>query len=80
MPTILRIGPYRFFFYSNENGEPAHIHIHIQRERMLAKFWLKPVALASSTRFSSHELKKLEIMVTENQAKLLEAWNEYFSS
>ncbi|WP_428355130.1 DUF4160 domain-containing protein [Methyloprofundus sp.] len=41
---------FRFFFYSNENGEPAHIHI--QRERMLAKFWLKPVALASSTRFS----------------------------
>ena len=78
MPTILRIGPYRFFFYSNENGEPAHIHI--QRERMLAKFWLKPVALASSTRFSSQELKKLETMVAENQATLLEAWNEYFSS
>nr|WP_299077570.1 DUF4160 domain-containing protein [uncultured Paraglaciecola sp.] len=26
----------RFFFYSNENGEPAHIHI--QRENMFAKF------------------------------------------
>jgi hypothetical protein len=78
MPTILRIGPYRFFFYSNENGEPAHIHI--QRERMLAKFWLKPVVLASSTRFSSQELKQLETMVTENQVTLLEAWNEYFSS
>lgn len=41
MPTILRIGLYRFFFYSNENGEPAHIHI--QRESALAKFWLHPV-------------------------------------
>jgi hypothetical protein len=41
MPTILRIGSYRFFFYSNEIGEPPHIHI--QSERKLAKFWLQPV-------------------------------------
>lgn len=78
MPTILRIGPFRFFFYSNENGEPAHIHI--QRDRMLAKFWLKPVALASSTRFSSKDLRKLELLVVENKDILLEAWNEHFSS
>ncbi|MCI2285826.1 DUF4160 domain-containing protein [Colwellia sp. MSW7] len=49
MPTVLRIGPFRFFFYSNENGEPAHIHI--QRENMLAKFWLKPIALATQLGF-----------------------------
>ena len=36
MPTVLRIGAYRFFFYANENSE-LH-HIHIQRERALAKF------------------------------------------
>lgn len=77
MPTILRIGPYRFFFYSNENQEPAHIHI--QRERMLAKFWLNPVVLASSTRFSPKELKKVEQLVIENRNVFLEAWNEYFS-
>jgi hypothetical protein len=71
MPTVLRLGPYRFFFYSNENGEPAHIHI--QRERMLAKFWLNPVMLASSTRFSPQDL------VNDNKATFLEAWNGYFS-
>ncbi len=78
MPTILRIGPFRFFFYSNENNEPAHIHI--QRDRMLAKFWLEPVALASSTHFSPKELRKLEALVEENNKQLMEAWNEYFSS
>ena len=71
MLAILRIGPYRFFFYSNEKGEPAHIHI--QRDRMLAKFWLKPVALASSTRFSPKELRKLESLVAENKEPFLEA-------
>ncbi len=65
MPTILRIGPYRFFFYSNENGEPPHIHI--QRENLLAKFWLRPIALASSVGFSAQELNKLLGLVEVNQ-------------
>ena len=78
MPTILRIGPYRFFFYSNENGEPHHIHI--QREKLLAKFWLKPIALASSVGFSAQELNKLLGLVEANQQTFIEAWNEYFDS
>nr|WP_136250608.1 DUF4160 domain-containing protein [Ningiella ruwaisensis] len=78
MPAVLRLGPYRFFFFSNENGEPPHIHI--QRERMLAKFWLQPVSLASSTRFPPRELRELEQLVNENRTTLLESWNEYFSS
>ena len=78
MPTILKIGPYRFFFYSNEQGEPAHIHV--QRERMLAKFWLTPVMLASSIKFSPKELRKLESLVNDNKNTLLEAWNGYFSN
>src|SRR5690606_5154622 len=27
MPTVLRSGSYRFFFYSLENDEPPHIHV-----------------------------------------------------
>lgn len=27
MPTILRLGPYRFHFYSDELKEPPHIHV-----------------------------------------------------
>lgn len=77
MPTVLRIGAYRFFFYSNENGEPAHIHI--QYEKTLAKFWLKPVAYARSSGFSAHELKTLNMLAEENQQILSEAWNEFFS-
>lgn len=76
MPTILRIGGYRFFFYSNEGSEPAHIHV--QRERALAKYWLTPVALASSTRFSPKEIRELRQLVEENKEQFLEAWNGYF--
>ena len=77
MPTVLRRGPYRLFFYSNEEGEPPHIHV--QRERGLAKFWLDPVAIASSSHFSPQEQRKLHRLVSENQEPLLEAWNDFFS-
>lgn len=78
MPTVARIGPYRFFFFSNEGTEPRHIHV--QRDRSLAKFWLEPVTLASSVGFRAHELRELERLVTENRERLVEAWDEFFGS
>lgn len=77
MPTVLRHGPYRFYFYSNERREPPHIHV--QRERFLAKFWLRPIALARSKRFSSHELMAIRRIVEAHEDELLEAWNEHAS-
>ena len=78
VPTVARIGAYRFFFFSNEGSEPAHIHI--QRERALAKFWLAPVVLASSSGFPSHELRRLQSIVEENRGRFEEAWREFFTS
>lgn len=75
MPTVLIIGPYRFFFYSNERGEPAHIHV--KRDRALAKFWLEPVALAKSKHFSAHELNAIRQLVEDNAQAMLEAWNDH---
>jgi len=76
MPTILRNGAYRFFFYTNEPDEPPHIHI--QHTNKLAKFWLHPVSLASSIRFRPHEIRELERIIKHNVDILIEAWNEHF--
>ena len=46
VPTVLVEGPYRYFFYSADRTEPAHVHI--EREAHRAKFWLSPVRLARS--------------------------------
>ncbi len=43
MPTVLVVGSYRFFFYSRENAEPAHIHV--ESGDRIAKYWLEPVEL-----------------------------------
>jgi hypothetical protein len=78
MPTVLRVGPYRLYFYSHEPNEPPHIHI--DRDSSTAKFWLEPIGLASNIGFSARELRKLQEVVQDNQAALLEAWNGYFGS
>ena len=76
MPTVARIGPYRFFFYSNEGTEPPHIHV--QRDQDLAKFWLDPVALARVSGFRAVEMRRIEHLVRTHRERFLEAWHEYF--
>jgi hypothetical protein len=61
----------------HEGLEPPHVHI--QRERSLAKFWLQPITIALATNFSAGELRQLERLVTENQQSWMEAWHEFFS-
>ena len=40
MPTMLGRGPYRFFFYAGDRGEP--VHVHVERDDDIAKFRLDP--------------------------------------
>lgn len=76
MPTVLVKGSYRFFFVSLDAGEPPHVHV--QREKLVAKFWLDPVQLEKSGGFKAHELNEIGKLVQENQPYLLERWYEYF--
>ena len=76
MPTILRIGPWRFFFFSKAGLEPAHIHAAAQGKEV--KFWLVDGRLASSYGLRPHELAQLAAIVREHRELFLEAWHEYF--
>jgi Domain of unknown function (DUF4160) len=76
MPTVRNIsGPYRFFFYSFDCAEP--MHVHARRERMVCKFWLEPVTLASNQGFSARELNQIRRMVELNLEAIREAWHEH---
>lgn len=75
MPTILRIGPYRFFFFSEESGAP--VHVHVIREQTEAKFWIRPtVSIASNDGFAQHELHKIMRLVDENKEVIENEWNK----
>ncbi|MGC8639396.1 MAG: Imm26 family immunity protein [Isosphaeraceae bacterium] len=75
MPTVLRIGRLRFFFFSNEGNESPHIHVKAAEDE--AKFWLAPVALASNHGFNGSELTEIERLVEQHQLVFLEAGNEH---
>ena len=76
MPTVLRIGPYRCFFYSGNRGEP--MHIHVERDDNVVKYWLDPVRLQTSAGFGSAELRRIQRIIEDNRETLIEAWYEYF--
>jgi hypothetical protein len=78
MPTVLRAGPYRFFFWSSDYGEPRHVHV--EREEMRAKFWLEPVRLHESGGFSRVELARIQVLVERHRPRLVRAWNDFFGA
>ncbi|MCH9039162.1 MAG: DUF4160 domain-containing protein [Chloroflexi bacterium] len=77
MPTVLRTGPYRFFFYSGDREEPPHIHI--ERDDNEAKFWTDPIRLQNSGGFNRSEINRIQTLIQDNQEHLLRRWNEFFS-
>lgn len=76
MPTIIKEFGFRLFFYSNELDEK--IHIHVQYQSAVSKFWLNPVSLAINYGMKPHELKKAFDLVVKHQKLIEEKWYEYF--
>jgi Domain of unknown function (DUF4160) len=66
MPTVLRVGPFRFLFYAGENCE--------------AKFWLDLVLGERSGGFRRKEMNGVRELVEEDRERLRECWNEFFHS
>ena len=76
MPSVLRIGAFRFYFFSHEPNEPPHIHI--DRGSATIKVWLESLEVAKSRGFRAHEIDGIVAMVEERRTQLLEAWHEHF--
>lgn len=78
MPTVPREGPYRFYFYSHEPGEPPHVHV--DRDDRSAKFWLQPVGLARNFGFPAHEIRSIRHTIESRHPALPDAWNGHFGT
>jgi hypothetical protein len=70
------MGPYRFYFFSADAAEPAHVHI--RRDRATAKFWLNPVRLQEFQGFNRRELFRLYKLTLRYRDELQKQWNDYF--
>jgi hypothetical protein len=65
MPPVLRILGFRFHFYSDEGSE--------------YKFWLSPVVMARNRGMSAIDIRKVDRLIYENQAFLLEEYDDFQS-
>ena len=76
MPTVL-IDGYKFQFYSSDENEPPHVHV--LRSGHVAKIWLSTFEVEYNRGYNSAELNKILKLTRDNQARLLERWNEHFN-
>lgn len=68
---------YAFYFFSNENNEP--MHVHVRKGDGLVKYWLDPISLADDNgRMKVQEVRRAEELVKANRARIVKAWVEYF--
>jgi len=77
MPTVLRWRGYRFHFYSDETGEPPHIHV--RRDDKMLKLWLSDLTIAVNYGFAGHEISTIVRKAGEQREAFLEAWHAHFS-
>jgi len=77
MPTILRIGGYRFVIDVFDH-EPAHVHVKSNGGEAI--FYLNcpqgPPALRKNFGFGVSELTRIRRLIQENVDLLCEAWKE----
>lgn len=77
MPTVLQIKGYRFYFFSNENNEP--MHIHIEKAGANGKVWIEPeIKTAYFYGFKAGQIKDISEIIEEQLETIKTSWNDYF--
>jgi formylmethanofuran dehydrogenase subunit A len=79
MPTILFVLGWRFFFYSNENKEP--IHIHCQKSGKECKYWLDvenfDIYEAFSFNMNIKDKREVKKIIFEYFDHIENEWNKF---
>ncbi len=76
MPTLLRYGGYRFYFFSHEPNEPPHVHV--DKGNATIKVWLATLEVARNRGFRTHEIAGIIAIIGNHQRMFVEKWHEYF--
>jgi hypothetical protein len=53
------------------------MHVHIQKDKAVCKFWLNPLALSKNNGFSPKDLNTIRKLVQMNISVIMEAWHEH---
>jgi hypothetical protein len=80
MPTILYVQGWRFYFYSNEGGEP--MHVHAAKGEAECKYWLHPDRFDIVEDFehgcTPRLRREVRQIIFEHFDRIVAAWGERF--
>ena len=76
MPTVLIIYGFRFYFFSNENNEP--MHIHVEKAEGNGKIWLEPFKVEYFYGFTAKQQKQILKFAEEHLETFKTKWHDYF--
>ena len=78
-PKPLLEDGYSFYFFSNENNEPPHVHV--SKGSGKAKWWLTPEPREKfSYGFKAGENRRIEQLIQKHHGQLLKAWHTHFGT
>jgi hypothetical protein len=78
MPTLLLLHGFRFFFYSNENNEPTHVHVI--KGNAYGKIWLEPsTIIVYLISFNKMEIKDINEITITHLEEFTKKWHEHFN-
>ena len=78
MPNVFTYRGWRYFFYSAEGSEPAHVHV--RKDGREVKIWLHDISVASNRYCTDKEINVILKKVKREHDILLEAWNAHFGN
>jgi len=83
VPKLFQIGEYIIFFWSNENGEPIHVHIAKGKPSASAtKIWLTQsggcVLANNNSRILNQDLNELMDVISAQFFLICRKWKEHF--
>lgn len=85
MPQIFRIGPYRVYFWSNENNPLEPIHVHIaegEPSKNATKIWItqcgKGLLANNYSKIPERSLGNMIRFIEANSDEIRKRWMEQF--
>lgn len=83
MPSLFKIGGYNIFFWSNENGEPIHVHIIKGKPTgNSTKVWITSaggcVVANNNSNIAQKELNELLDIIEAQFFVICSEWKQHF--
>lgn len=83
MPSLFSVSGYKVFFWSNENGEPIHVHVSKGKPSPNAtKIWLTKnggcILASNGSDIGKKELNELMEFISAQFFMICESWKDHF--